>query len=158
MSFDIRPFEPSDAAATLDVFLRAIRVTSAADYSPEQIAAWASGTIDTADWSSRRVQLNTVVATLDDRVVGFTDVDANGYIDMMFVDPVYGRRGVAHQLLGWAIGTAEASGAKTVSAVVSVTARPFFEAHGFVVERQRYSVVRGESLANFAMRRPVRIS
>ena len=38
----LRDYAESDGPATLDVFLRAIRVTAARDYTPEQVAAWAS--------------------------------------------------------------------------------------------------------------------
>ena len=37
----IRPYGEADAAATLAIFLAAITETAAADYSPEQIQAWA---------------------------------------------------------------------------------------------------------------------
>jgi hypothetical protein len=37
----IRPYVPADAAATLAIFLAAVTETAAADYSPEQIQAWA---------------------------------------------------------------------------------------------------------------------
>ena len=83
----IRDYQPLDAEATLDVFRHAIRVTASRDYSPEQIAAWAPGDTNITRWAARRAAARTVVATLDDRVVGFTDLDDRGYIDMMFVDP-----------------------------------------------------------------------
>ena len=50
----LRDYRESDGPATLDVFLRAIRVTAARDYTPEQVAAWASDEIDPAGWAARR--------------------------------------------------------------------------------------------------------
>ncbi|WP_258065505.1 hypothetical protein [Rathayibacter tritici] len=41
MDITIRPYLECDAADTLAVFLAAVTETAAADYSPEQITAWA---------------------------------------------------------------------------------------------------------------------
>ncbi|NKY39295.1 GNAT family N-acetyltransferase [Cellulomonas septica] len=149
----IRPYAPDDARATLDVFLAAIRVTAAADYTPEQLAAWAPDDVDLAAWAQRRAARRTVVAEVDGCVVGFTDVDAAGYVDMMFVDPRVGRTGVASTLLGWAHDAAVRDGASTLTTHASLTARPFFEAHGFVVTAEQHPVRRGVTLTNFAMSR-----
>lgn len=152
----IRAYAELDAAATLDVFLRAIRTTASRDYTPEQIAVWAPGDIDITLWNTKRAQASTVVAVSGDRVVGFTDLDEDGYIDMLFVDPEFGRQGVASSLMAWVVETARDRGIAVLSTHGSVTARPFFEKHGFVVLEQRYPVRRGITLTNFAMRRDLR--
>ncbi len=153
MTVRIRPYADHDGRPTLDVFLAAVRVTAAADYTPEQVAAWAPDGIDERAWGARRAALHTVVAESDGRVVGFTDVDADGYVDMMFVDPSVGRAGVGSALLAWAHDEAVRLGATALTTNASVTARPFFEAHGFVVEREQHPVRAGVALTNFAMRR-----
>lgn len=38
----IRPYAPDDLDATLDVFAASVRRIAARDYTPEQIAAWAT--------------------------------------------------------------------------------------------------------------------
>ncbi|MDQ0375709.1 GNAT family N-acetyltransferase [Cellulomonas humilata] len=149
----LRDYGEADGPATLDVFRRAVRVTAARDYSPEQVAAWASDEIDPAGWDARRRASRTRVAEVDGRVVGFTDVDERGYVDMLFVDPAFGRRGVATALLGWAVTTAQELGAVELSTHASLTARPFFEAHGFAVVVEQHPVLRGVALTNFVMRR-----
>ena len=149
----IRPFAVVDGEATLDVFLRAIRITASSGYTPEQIAVWAPNNMDIAVWTAKRQATPTVVATSDDRVVGFTDLDGRGYIDMLFVDPDFGRRGVASALLGWVLERADERGITELSTHASLMARPFFEKFGFVVLEQRYPVLDGVRLTNFSMRR-----
>lgn len=149
----LRDYVESDGPATLDVFRRAIRVTAARDYSPEQVAAWASDEIDPDGWADRRRASRTRVAEVDGRVVGFTDVDDRGYVDMLFVDPAFARRGVATALLEWAATTAQSLGAAELSTHASLTARPFFEAHGFTAVVEQRPVLRGVALTNFVMRR-----
>jgi hypothetical protein len=92
----IRPYAETDAAATLSVFLAAVTETASVHYSAEQIAAWARPDgRDVNQWNSARKSLNTYVATIGAEVAGFSDVGDDGYIDMMFVAPKFGRRGVA---------------------------------------------------------------
>ena len=80
-------------------------------------------------------------------------MDERGYIDMMFVDPAVTRRGVATALLGRVPEIAREQGADELTTYASLTARPFFEKHGFVVVEEREPVLRGISLTNFSMRR-----
>ncbi|KRC32347.1 GNAT family N-acetyltransferase [Oerskovia sp. Root22] len=151
----LRAYDESDAEATLRVFLRAVRVTASKDYSPEQIAAWGSDDISLDVWAVKRLQTDTVVAVEGDEVLGFSDVDDRGYVDMMFVDPAVTRRGVASALLDHVTRTARARGAVELTTYASLTARPFFEKHGFVVVEERQPVLRGVSLTNFRMRKPL---
>ncbi|MFS0893800.1 GNAT family N-acetyltransferase [Microbacterium sp. 179-I 3D3 NHS] len=152
MATSIRRYRPDDASATRRVFDRAIRVTAAADYTPEQIEAWAGG-VDPAGWAARRASAATWVAERDGAVVGFTDIDDHGYIDMMFVDPEVGRSGIAGALLAHVTAIAAARGLSDLSVNASETARPFFARYGFVVEASQEVVRAGIVLTNHRMTR-----
>lgn len=151
----IRPYADADAAATLDVFLRAVSTTARQDYTAGQIAAWAGGDRELTAWNRARHAANTRVAVVGGRVAGFTDVTEGGYIDMLYVDPCHGRTGIASALLEWAAATARAAGAQQLSTFASITAAPFFAARGFAVEEERTPVVRGVPLTNYRMSRPL---
>lgn len=98
----LRPYRSADAAATLAVFTEAITQTAAAHYTPEQIEAWARpGRRDLPSWDQAMSDRASVVAVRGDEVVGFSDVDSDGYIDMLFVSPRHLRRGIARTLLGF---------------------------------------------------------
>ena len=139
----LRPYGESDAARRSRSSCARSGTTASRDYTPEQVAAWASDEIDPAGWAARRRAARTQVAEVDGRVVGFTDVDERGYVDMLFVDPAVARHGVATALLGWAVATARELGADELSTHASLTARPFFERHGFVVVTEQQPVLRG---------------
>ncbi|MFC4139013.1 MULTISPECIES: GNAT family N-acetyltransferase [unclassified Microbacterium] len=148
----IRDYRDADAAATLRVFIDAVTVTAAEDYSPEQIAAWARPEKrGLADWSAAMHRLAGIVAVVDGQVAGFSDVNAAGYIDMMFVSPSFARRGLARALLTELETRARDAGATGLSSNVSITARPFFEHAGFVVEAEQHPVIDGIELTNFRM-------
>ena len=151
----LRANRDADARVTLGVFRRAIQQTAGRDYSAEQVAVWASHDIDALDeWTAQRGAQITQVAELDGAVVGFTDVDDNGYIDMLYVDPAFGRRGVATALLRWAISTAHGRGATELSTHARVTARAIFEANGFAVVEKQHPMHRGVTFTNYRMIRP----
>jgi len=150
---DLREYTAADAEATLAVFFRAIRETASADYSPEQVAAWAADDLDRDAWAASRAAAHTQLAVIDGRVAGFTDLDDNGYIDMMFVDPDFGRQGVATTLLAATMTLARQRGLVALTTYASLTAKPFFEQHGFLVTEERHFIHGGVETINFAMRR-----
>lgn len=146
------PYRSENAAATLSLFLEAITVTAAADYTPEQVAAWARPERRDLDARGRQLSVrNTVVALVADDVAGFSDVSDDGYIDMMYVSPRHARIGVGRALLAELESRARSAGAARLYSNVSITARPFFEHHGFVVDVERRPVVDGVAMTNFRM-------
>jgi putative acetyltransferase len=152
----VRDYDPPDAPRTLDVFLDAVTITASGDYSPEQIASWAGPRDREIEaWDSARAECGTVVAILDGDIAGFSDVSADGYIHMLFVSPRFGRRGVASALLVEIERRARRLGAISLSTNASITARLFFEHHGFVLVAQQHPVIRGISLTNYRMLKPL---
>src|ERR1700742_1211060 len=76
-SMEVRAYRGADCGATRAVFERAVRLTAAADYSPEQVEAWAPTDIcasELAAWGAERERARTVVAVDGDDVLGFSDL------------------------------------------------------------------------------------
>lgn len=153
---EVRPYAETDAPATLSVFLAAVTETASVHYSAEQIAAWARpDKRDLNVWNSARTSRNTYVATIGAEVAGFSDVGVDGYIDMMFVAPEFGRRGVAGALLAHLHDVAVGAGASELSTNASITARPFFEQHGFAVIAEQHPITLGVEMTNYKMTFPL---
>lgn len=148
-SIIIRPYRQEDLDATIEIFLRAIRDTASADYSSLQVDAWAQA--DRRTWAERRLRQATWLAFLDSEPAGFAELAAAGHIDMLFVSPSFGGRGVASALLRTVEGVALGQGARRLTTDASITARPFFEACGFQVVAVQSVVRRGQRLTNFRM-------
>lgn len=150
----IRRYDRADAADTLAIFVSAVMETAAADYSPEQILAWARPAgRELSEWHSAMEERNSYVAMVDGVPAGFSDVDSEGYIDMMFVAPRFLRQGVARQLLGHVESLARKATMPEMTANVSIPARPFFERCGFTVEAEQHPVIAGVQLTNYRMRK-----
>lgn len=141
----IRCYRESDFPALCQIFLRAIRETASQHYSPSQIAAWAQ--VDEARWQQKMAESRVLVATVDARPVGFITAMGND-IDLLFVAPDYSRQGVASALLD-ALFAQIPTGTLTVEA--SITARPCFERHGFVIVAEQEVQARGETFVNYRM-------
>jgi GNAT superfamily N-acetyltransferase len=148
----LRSYEEMDAAATSRCFDRAVRTTASHDYTPAEVEAWLSGPTSLEWWNRRRLDTHTIVAEVDGAVVGFIDLDDDGYVDMLFVDPAVARTGVATALLARVTEQARAPALMTNA---SLTARPFFERHGFTVVAPQVVERDGVGIVNFRMRKPL---
>ncbi len=142
----------TDAGAVAQLFHDAIRALSAGDYSSEQIEAWA-GVPEAARWRDRIADQNREfwVAEVDDALAGFCDFEPDGHVDMLYVSPDHARRGVATALLHQIHESAASLGLTRLYTEASITARPLFEKHGFLVLESQDVNVRGTPLRNYRM-------
>ena len=149
----IRDFRAGDEQALAAVMGSAVHDVAKADYTPEQLEAWAPTPYDEVRWGERIRALRPFVAEIDGSVVGYADLQPSGYIDHFFVSGAHGRRGIGSALMERILREARARGIAELFAQVSSTAERFFARHGFVVEARQVVVSRGVELANARMRR-----
>ncbi|WP_374989884.1 GNAT family N-acetyltransferase [Rhizobium sp. TH2] len=139
----------ADLDGVIEVFQRAIREVASRDYDPAQVAAWSK--VDRDDWEPWRLTRPTWVAVLDEEIIGFSDLEADGHLDMMFVHPAHQGIGVASMLLTAVEDAARQQGLSRIFTEASITARPFFEKRGFVVDAQQQVTKEDETFINFRM-------
>jgi putative acetyltransferase len=147
----IRPYKASDVASVVSLFRTSVRGIAARDYNQSQVRAWAPDVIDEEKFGQRCESKSTWVAKIEDRIAGFSDVEPDGHVDMLFVHPDFQRHGVARALLQHVENAARAMGLRRLYAEASITARPVFEAMGFRVIVPQTVTIRGESLTNYRM-------
>jgi putative acetyltransferase len=87
----------------------------------------------------------------DNKIVGYSDLQTNGYIDHFFCHHQYQGCGVGTELMAYIHRLAEQQHIKQLSADVSLTAQLFFETKGFSLIKQQAVPIRGEILTNFKM-------
>jgi putative acetyltransferase len=145
---------PDDVEVTFGVFQAAIRQTAAAVYGPNEVEAWAGPTrTDLGGWDVGRRRASTLVAEVDDTVVGFTDLLPDGLVDMLFVHPAAGGRGIARALLTVIKLEARARGITELRTFASRSAQPTFERLGFTLVAHRPdNTIRGVVVPNAEMR------
>jgi putative acetyltransferase len=151
----LRPYRPDDAPALLALFRDTIRRVNSRDDSPAQIAAWASDDIDTVRWFERFAGRFVPVAEEAGRPVGFAELESDGHIDRLYVSADHQRCGIGRLLMTAVLAEAQRLGLARVFTEASITARPFFEAHRFVLLTPQVVTCRGEEFVNFRMERVI---
>ena len=147
----VRAFKDGDEPALQAVFYSAVHVIAAKDYAIEQLDAWAPHRPDWDAWTARMRALQPFVAEADGRVVGYADLQTNGYVDHFFVAGKHARRGVGRLLMERLHARAAELGLVRLFSDVSLTAEPFFEHFGFRVVERKNAVSGKVSLPNARM-------
>ena len=147
----ISPYYQGIERELFDAFRSAITQVCSKDYSEAQIHAWVPAQYDHAKWKQRIDTIQPFVAVLNGEVVGYADIQKDGYIDHFYVSGNFQSRGVGKALMSKLL--AQQLDIKKAYSNVSITARPFFEKHGFRLVKENIVQVRGIDLVNFTMER-----
>ena len=147
----IRDYRAGDTPQIVRLFFETVRSVNRADYSEEQLKAWAPEVPDAAEWHSRMNDRRTLVAEEGAEVVGFAELEGDGHLDMLYLRKDAVGRGVGLRLYEAVEREARGSGLGRIFTEASITARPFFERQGFRVVRGQKVVVRGVGMTNFVM-------
>jgi putative acetyltransferase len=147
----LRPYVPADAKRCAEIFRASIEELAAEDYDADQREAWASRADDEDAFAARLAGALTLVAVIDGAVVGFASLKGADEIDMLFVDPEFGRQGAGVALVDALTRLARARGAKRLTVEASDVARPLFERQGFIAQKRNLVRKGDEWLANTTM-------
>ncbi len=151
-SFSIRVAQQSDAIELKDLFQNTVRTINKRNYSQEEVEDWASCGNDI---SRIEDMINThyfiIAVNQKLQIVGFSSITPKGYLHNMFVHKDFQGKGVASVLLNEIERFAAVMGIKRITSEVSLTARPFFEKRGFVVEKEQKRKANKFFLTNFVM-------
>lgn len=154
----IRAFQQGDESALRNIFFNTVRQINSNDYSAAQVQAWAPDNYDASAWSERISAIKPFVAVLADKVVGYADVQADGYIDHFFCHWQYQGKGIGKALMTKLILTGQQQGITRLYAHASITAKPFFQHYGFTEVKRQQVPIRGQVLTNFVMEKWLRVS
>jgi putative acetyltransferase len=151
----IRKYQQGDEFELRELFFNTIRNVNIKDYSESQVQAWAPDIYDKSAWSERISSINPFVAVLGSEIVGYADVQNDGYIDHFFCHWNHQGKGIGKALMQVLIKVGEKEGISRFYSDVSITAKPFFEHFGFQIMKNQQVEVRGQVLTNYAMEKAV---
>jgi putative acetyltransferase len=155
MHVEVRDATVGDASAVADLYYNTILNVNVGDYTEGQVNAWAGPAPIPEMWDRRIAEDSSArkmfVATTEDRVVGFVELEGDGHVDTLYVHHEYQGRGIASALLDRVEAEARRLGLSRLYTEASITAKPFFQARGFSMVRPQVVEVRGHTFRNFVM-------
>ncbi len=130
----IRPYFPTDRAATDLVFFRAVREGSAAFYTEAERAAWAPGRPPDPNQRDKLLDQAAWVAEEGGRVTGFMSLCPDGELDMAFVIPEVMGDGTAAALYDRLLAHAREQGLTRLTVHASPQSNRFLTRRGWGVD------------------------
>lgn len=140
-----------DVGIITQLFRDTIQNINSKDYPVDEIDDWSSWWTDHDKWQERIEEQYFIKAMIDNNTVGFSSLATDGYLDLLFTHKDYQRHGVAGNLIKKIERKAKEQGNDLIYSDVSITAKVFFEKHGYVVEKQQFKKSRDKELINFRM-------
>lgn len=155
----LRSYQENDIKALMELFHHTVHTINKKDYTEAQLDAWAPGIsqMDEEAWRLSLSEHESKVAVVKmpgsqrEKIVGFADMAADGYLDRLYVSCDFQRQGAAKLLTEALEYFAWSEGLSQVTTYASITARPFFEHRGYCTVRENI-VKRGtQELKNYFM-------
>ena len=151
----IRKFRASDSAAVARLHRDTIRNINSKDYPPEQVAVWAKRS------TARRMKKSLkdrqrYVAIEKNRIVGFGDYKKDGEMSGLYIHKDYIGKGAGSKLLNKMETEAAKRGIREFHTISTITARNFYEKHGYhVVEKSKHRI-KNQELTVYKMRKTLK--
>ena len=156
---EIRSYRQEDIKVIAELFYNTVHSVNAADYTDEQLDAWAGGSINLEAWDRSFREHMTLVAVMasdeeegNGQIVGFADMDSAGYLDRLYVHKDFQRRRIASALCD---RLEQAADVAEFTTHASLTAKPFFEKRGYQVVQEQQVERKGILLTNYVMKKGV---
>ena len=149
-----RPATATDIPELKELFCSTVLTVNACDYTAEEVADWASCGNRLSRWEELMATLHFIAACdAEGRIVGFTSIRNDGYLHSMFVHKDHQGEGIATALLQRIEAYAMEHGICDITSEVSITARPFFERRGYIVEQEQRAQANRLQLTNYIMKK-----
>ncbi|MCC3404257.1 MAG: GNAT family N-acetyltransferase [Microcoleus sp. PH2017_10_PVI_O_A] len=147
----VRTYEIGDTEKIVKLFYDTVHEVNIRDYTTAQVDAWAPANTDIQTWIQSLSSKLTFVAAEGDKIAGFGQLEINGHIDCFYCHKHFQRQGIGTLILTQIESKAKDLELKKIFTEASITARPFFETHGFMVMRKQEVERRGQKFINFVM-------
>ncbi|HCW74207.1 MAG TPA: GNAT family N-acetyltransferase [Clostridiaceae bacterium] len=148
-----RSYESKDCEEIIKLFQETVHTVNARDYGKDQLDVWATGREDLVKWDNSFKDHVTIVAEENGSIVGFGDMDREGYLDHLYVHKDHQRKGVAAKIVGALENEAEFHDIPAFTTFSSITAKPFFEKMGYRVMYKNTVIREGVELINYFMKK-----
>lgn len=151
MDIKIRSAQPEDGKQIGQLIYDTVHTINRRDYSEQQVGAWAPDPLTYSTWN----ESFAYVAELNGVIAGFGNLTPTGYLHRFYIHKDFQGKGIGTLLLKVLENKAQKLGLKEISTEASVTAKSFFQAQGWIVEKQQTKVLREVLFINYKMRKKI---
>lgn len=152
---EIREYKSSDCDKIADLFYNTVHFINAKDYTQEQLNVWATGNVDIYKWNKSFLNNYTLVAEENTMIIGFGDINNEGYLDRLYVHKDYQNIGIATAICD---KLEKHYPVRHIITHSSITAKPFFEKRGYKVIKKQFVERNGINLKNYIMKKYINSS
>src|SRR5690242_3163628 len=125
MKFTIRKLREEDIEPCIALFQDTVHHVNNKDYSFEELQAWAPivkpNYVDNLSYWKTLKDNISYIAEYNSQIIGFADLNYEGYLDRLFVHKNYQRQGVASLLMSKLEDEALKLGIKRITTEASIT-------------------------------------
>ena len=155
---NLRKYCPEDWKEVVKLFHDTVHSVNSDDYDEAQLNAWAPNDMGLIKLDNRLSGNYSVVAEKSGVIVGFGNANGPGYFDCLYTHKDYQRIGVATLIAEDIEKYFFREGIQIITTDASITAKPFFEKRGYIVQKRQNVECRGQFFTNFKMRKTLRLS
>ncbi len=94
-SIKLRQAAEGDVSQITQLFFDTIQNINIRDYSQVEVDDWSSWNVDIVKWKEKMQEQYFIVAEIHNKIVGFSSLAQDGYLDCMFVHKDHQGQGVA---------------------------------------------------------------
>jgi len=152
-------YKETDIKEIVSLFYETVHSVNSKDYSQLELDAWApkdEKEFKMKSWQQTLEENITFVAKINNKIVGFSDITHNGYLDRLYVHKDYQGKGIATALVDILEVEAKKINLLEIDTEASITAKPFFEQRGYKIVCSQTVERKGVKLTNFKMKKRIK--
>lgn len=156
MNVKLKKYSSKYLEEILSLFNHTIESVNMKDYTQAEINQWVQYHPNLDKWNQRFENSYCIVAFCDKELVGFGNIQNNGYLDCLYVSKEYIRKGIGELLFCELEKYAKSRQNKKISTDASITAVHFFSKMGFNVIQKQNNERNGQNLINYRMTKEIK--
>lgn len=153
MHISIVPYQETYAREIADLFHASVHAIDPLIYTFEEQEAWAPTPSNYDTWAHKLLRTKPFVAMIDDKIVGFIELEEDGHIDCAYTHPDYQKYGIMSALYYHIENIAKQKGMDRLYVEASILIKPFFEKRGFAILSENKVVRNKTTLINYSMQK-----
>lgn len=152
---NIRKYNENDNNEIYKLFYDTVHSVNIKDYNLEQVNVWAKENINIQKWCEKFKNSYTLIAEENENIVGFSNIDPDGYFDMLYVHKNFQDKEVAKTLLNNIEKYSIENNINSIITYSSITAKSFFEKMGFKTLEKNIVIRENIELPNYLMAKEI---